>query len=55
MSWFRLFAAATALVTISSAKELPWDEARSKELYQNGAMMSKIKAAKEVCGHFFYV
>ena len=48
MSWFKLFAAATALVTVSSAKELPWDEARSKEIYQNGLMMSQIKNQKEV-------
>lgn len=47
MSWFKLLAAASSLVAVSSAKELPWDEARSKEIYQNGAMMSMIRNQKE--------
>ena len=48
MGWFRLLAAASGLVSLAAAKELPWDEARSIAEYQNGAKMQLIKNQKEV-------
>lgn len=48
MAWIRILTAVAALATTSLAKEMPPDEARSRELYQSGAMMARIRDAKEV-------